>query len=58
MHAPSDYYKSKTTPYPATHAPARPGYIWTSLETIQKICGIDDRDNANDDSDIEVVEPR
>ena len=39
MHAPSDYYKSRTTPYPMVHAPAQPGYIWTSLETIQKLRG-------------------
>ncbi|KAJ8926079.1 hypothetical protein NQ315_009935 [Exocentrus adspersus] len=38
MHAPSDYYKSRTTPYPTIHAPAEPGYIWTSVETIQRIC--------------------
>nr|CAI5840929.1 unnamed protein product [Callosobruchus analis] len=38
MHAPSDYYKSKTTPYPTIHAPARPGYIWTSLDTIKEFC--------------------
>ncbi|XP_044264491.1 GATA zinc finger domain-containing protein 1 [Tribolium madens] len=39
MHAPSDYYKSKNTPYPAVHAPAQPGYIWTSLESIRRLCG-------------------
>nr|CAH7729603.1 unnamed protein product [Callosobruchus chinensis] len=38
MHAPSDYYKSKTTPYPTIHAPARPGYIWTSMDTIKEFC--------------------
>ncbi|CAH1164412.1 unnamed protein product [Phaedon cochleariae] len=38
MHAPSDYYKSRTTPYPTVSAPADPGYIWTSLDTLQQSC--------------------
>ncbi|KAG5900119.1 hypothetical protein JTB14_012792 [Gonioctena quinquepunctata] len=38
MHAPSDYYKSKTTPYPTANAVAEPGYIWTSLESMQRSC--------------------
>ncbi|KAJ8980459.1 hypothetical protein NQ317_007655 [Molorchus minor] len=38
MHAPSDYYKSATTPYPTANAPARPGYVWTSMETMQRLC--------------------
>lgn len=41
MHAPSDYYKSNTTPYPTIHAPARPGYIWTSMDTIRRLRGED-----------------
>ncbi|XP_025830225.1 GATA zinc finger domain-containing protein 1-like, partial [Agrilus planipennis] len=36
MHAPSDYYKAKNTPYPPIEAPAEPGYIWTSLHSIHK----------------------
>lgn len=35
MHAPSDYFKSSTTPYPSISAPAVPGYLWTSLKAIQ-----------------------
>ncbi|XP_023025570.2 GATA zinc finger domain-containing protein 1 [Leptinotarsa decemlineata] len=36
MHAPSDYYKSKTTPYPPANPPGEPGYIWTSLKSVEK----------------------
>ncbi|XP_060518996.1 GATA zinc finger domain-containing protein 1 [Cylas formicarius] len=35
MHAPSDYYKSKTSPYPSVSPRAEPGYIWTSLDPIK-----------------------
>jgi len=37
MHAPSDYYKCRTTPYPTVYPTAKPGFIWTSLEPIQHI---------------------
>ncbi|CAH0550379.1 unnamed protein product [Brassicogethes aeneus] len=39
MHAPSDYYKSHSSPYPSVHTPAIPGYIWTSMDSIKKMCG-------------------
>lgn len=38
MHAPSDYFKSKSTPYPIINAPAQPGYIWTSIDTVKNLC--------------------
>lgn len=31
MHAPSDYYKLKNTPYPPSLAERGTGYIWTTL---------------------------
>lgn len=31
MHAPSDYYKLKNTPYPPTLDERGTGFIWTSL---------------------------
>lgn len=40
MHAPSDYYKAKNTPYPLVHPSYKPGFIWTSLEPVQRLCNI------------------
>lgn len=37
MHAPSDYYKSKITPYPSVFATPEEGYIWTRLEPIKRL---------------------
>lgn len=37
MHAPSDYYKSRNTPYPQVHPPLEKGYIWSNLEPIQRV---------------------
>ena len=31
MHAPSDYYKLKNTPYPPPLTEGGSGYIWTTL---------------------------
>lgn len=33
MHAPSDYYKLKNTPYPPSLTETGAGYIWTSLRS-------------------------
>jgi len=32
MHAPSDYFKLKNTPYPPTLTEKGIGYIWTTLK--------------------------
>ncbi|CAG9854354.1 unnamed protein product [Phyllotreta striolata] len=37
MHAPSDYYKSQSTPYPSPVATAEPGYIWTSIDNLNSL---------------------
>ncbi|XP_056638688.1 GATA zinc finger domain-containing protein 1 [Diorhabda sublineata] len=37
MHAPSDYYKSRNTPYPSPYATAEPGYIWASIDSLKSI---------------------
>lgn len=35
MHAPSDYYKAKNTPYP--HVPSEmSGFIWTTLSPVSR----------------------
>ncbi|KAF7284393.1 GATA zinc finger domain-containing protein 1 [Rhynchophorus ferrugineus] len=37
MHAPSDYYKSKNTPYPhVLPTSSDTNYIWTSLESVKR----------------------
>jgi len=36
MHAPSDYYKSKVTPYSTVGQSAESGFIWASMETIKR----------------------
>lgn len=42
MHAPSDYYHAKNTPYPSTDIEnvtensQSGGFIWTSMETLQR----------------------
>ncbi|XP_030764022.1 GATA zinc finger domain-containing protein 1 [Sitophilus oryzae] len=36
MHAPSDYYKSKSTPYPPVLPTTDAGYIWTSIESVKR----------------------
>lgn len=43
MHAPSDYYHNKNTPYPSVdtsnlgkHRNTTGGFIWTTIESIQK----------------------
>ncbi|KAF5306539.1 hypothetical protein FQA39_LY08861 [Lamprigera yunnana] len=36
MHAPSDYYHSKNTPYPPIHSATESGYVWTTLDPIQR----------------------
>lgn len=36
MHAPSDYYKAKNTPYPPVNPPAQSGYIWTTLNCVER----------------------
>ncbi|XP_050306154.1 GATA zinc finger domain-containing protein 1 [Anthonomus grandis grandis] len=36
MHAPSDYYKSKKTPYGPVTPTAEPGYIWASMKSIAR----------------------
>lgn len=41
MHAPSDYYKAKTTPYPQVYPAYEPGFIWTTLKPIQKLRAMD-----------------
>ncbi|KAL1513764.1 hypothetical protein ABEB36_003132 [Hypothenemus hampei] len=35
MHAPSDYYKSKTTPYSPLVNTSRSGYIWTKMNSVK-----------------------
>ncbi|XP_017770067.1 PREDICTED: GATA zinc finger domain-containing protein 1 [Nicrophorus vespilloides] len=37
MHAPSDYYKTKNSPYPMVYPTPEPGFIWTRLEPIQRL---------------------
>ncbi|XP_022904454.1 GATA zinc finger domain-containing protein 1 [Onthophagus taurus] len=39
MHAPSDYYKAPTTPYPIVHPPVEPGFVWSMLKPIQRLLG-------------------
>lgn len=38
MHAPSDYYHAKNTPYPPLHATGDTGFIWTHMDPIQRRC--------------------
>lgn len=37
MHAPSDYYKARSTPYPLVHPPLEKGYVWSNLEPIKRV---------------------
>lgn len=37
MHAPSDYYKSKNTPYPHVDFSPNSGFIWTTLNPVTKL---------------------
>lgn len=39
MHAPSEYYKAKDTPYPPVddEVTLQNGFIWTTLDPVSKI---------------------
>lgn len=35
MHAPSEYYRAKNTPYPIINPTPEPGFIWTNLRPVK-----------------------
>lgn len=47
MHAPSDYFKTKNSPYPIVNATPSPGFIWTSIRPIDKFYTNINRINKN-----------
>ncbi|KAF5303753.1 hypothetical protein FQA39_LY09826 [Lamprigera yunnana] len=36
MHAPSDYYYNKNTPYPPAYSNTQGGFVWTNLDPVQR----------------------
>ncbi len=52
MHAPSEYYKSRSSPYPTESSKPELGYIWTGLgpeilpmPTREEVYGLRDKDS-------------
>lgn len=36
MHAPSDYYKARNTPYSTVLENSKSGFIWSSLDSVKR----------------------